>query len=141
MALIKEPESMNELVYFTRRVLKAGDKTGSAVAWASKQKCTKCGKALMGKPVEKGKVKIRANEYVCPSCNYTVEKEEYEDTLTASVNYTCPHCAFKNGIQVPFKRKKVQIFDEAEMKKKTAEVIRFQCEKCKQNIDITKKMK
>jgi predicted RNA-binding Zn-ribbon protein involved in translation (DUF1610 family) len=95
----------------------------------------------MGKPVVKGKVKIRATEYQCPECNYTVQKEEYEDTLSAEIMYDCPHCGFKGDIKIPFKRKKVQLFDEETQKKTAAEALRFPCEKCKQNIDITKKMK
>ena len=95
----------------------------------------------MGKPVEKGKVKIRAKEYTCKECNNTVPKEEYESTLTASVVYDCPHCGKHGDQQVPFKRKKMRLFDEQEQKKITAEVLRLQCHACKQNIDITKKMK
>lgn len=97
---------------------------------------------MMGKPKdEKGKVKIRAKEYVCPECNYTVEKDAYEKGLTANIKYTCPHCKFEGEAQVPFHRKKVQIFDEESQKKNLVEVLRFQCSKCGKNIDITKKMK
>lgn len=130
---------MDECVYFTRRVI---DK-GQAVAWVFREQCPKCKKSLMGKPKDPktGKAKTRADEYVCPSCSHSVEKEAYEDSLTANIQYTCPHCSFKGETQVPFKRRKVQVFDEEAMKKKTKDVIRFQCEKCKQNIDISKKMK
>lgn len=125
---LKEPESMNECCYFTNR--KLGEK-GKAIAWAFKQDCPKCGKAKMGKPVEKGKVKIRATEYVCPACNYTVEKTEYEETLTASVKYTCPECGKDGEIEAPFKRKNIQ----------GVKTLRVQCKDCGANIDITKKMK
>ena len=124
---LKQPESMDECVYFTRRTIGKGN----VMAWIFKEKCPKCGKAMMGKPVEKGKVKIRAKEYVCPACNYTVPKQEYEETLTVNVAYTCPHCSNKGETQTPFKRKTFE----------GAKAIVFQCEKCKQKIPITKKMK
>ncbi|MBD3303717.1 hypothetical protein GF343_01105, partial [Candidatus Woesearchaeota archaeon] len=83
--VLRLPDSMEECVYFTRRNI---DK-GKVVAWVFKEKCPKCGKALMGKPKDEktGKVKIRAKEYVCPECGYTAEKGEYEDTLTVNIQY------------------------------------------------------
>jgi len=135
---LREPQSMDECVYFTRREIGV---QGKVVAWVFRNQCPKCGKALMGKPVEKGKVKIRAKEYVCPACKYTVPDEEYEETLTASIQYTCPQCSFKGEIEIPYQRKKIQMLDEETGKKKAAEALRFQCGKCGKNIDITKKMK
>ncbi|RJQ16985.1 hypothetical protein C4573_02900 [Candidatus Woesearchaeota archaeon] len=126
-SMLKQPQSMEELVYFTQRTID----NGYAKVWVFKQKCPKCKKAIMGKPVEKGAVKIRAKEYVCPSCKYTVDKEEYEDTLTASVEYICPKCMVKGEMETPFKRKNVQ----------GVLTFRFACEKCKAMIDVTKKMK
>ncbi len=134
---MKEPQSTDECVYYTRRSL--GE--GSVVAWAYKQDCPKCGKAKMGKPVEKGKVKIRAKAYVCPACQYTVEKEEHEGQLTAEAVYTCPHCKKKGETAALFKRKKTKIFDEETGKKVTVELLRFTCTSCGGNIDVTKKMK
>ena len=135
---LRFPESMEECIYFTRR--QVGEK-GKVVAWVFREECPKCHKGMMGKPKEKGKVKIRATEYVCPECGYTVEKGEYEDTLTANIQYTCPHCGFEGETQIPFKRKKIQMFDEESGKKKAVDALRFQCEGCGKNIDITKKMK
>ncbi len=136
---IKEPASMDECLYFTNRLI--GEK-GKVKAWVYKQNCPKCQKALMGKPRDtKGKIKIRSAEYVCPSCNYTVEKEEYEDTLTFEAKYTCPYCNVDGEVQTPFRRKKVKIFDEEKQKQVAAESVRFQCSKCGKNIDVTKKMK
>lgn len=130
---------MDECVYFTRR--KLGEK-GTAVAWVFKEKCPKCKKALMGKPKDEktGKIKIRASEYVCSSCGYTMEKGAYEDTLTANIQYTCPYCGYSGEHQMSFKRKKVQMLDE-EGKKKSVDALKFQCAKCKKDILITKKMK
>ena len=123
----KEPESMNELVYYTLRDIG----TGNAICWVERQLCPKCKKALMGKPKVKGKVQTRAKEYVCPSCGYTQEKSEYESGLTAKIIYTCPNCGNKGKTKVPFKRKKI----------KGVETLRLFCEKCKEPIDITKKLK
>ncbi len=136
---LKQPTSMDECVYFTRRV--TGN--GKAKVWVFKEKCPKCNNGTMGKPKNSktGKPKIRAKEYVCTICNYTVDEKSYEDTLTASIEYTCPYCANEGEIQIPFKRKKVQIFNETVQKKKAADSLRFQCQKCSKNIDITKKMK
>ena len=128
--MIKEPESMENLIYMTRRKL---DEKGKAMAWVYKQKCTKCGKALMGKPKDEktGKAKIRAKEYVCPECNHTVEKKEYEETLTAEIKYTCPKCEKDQEIAIPYKRKKT----------KGVDALVFDCESCGEKILITKKMK
>lgn len=137
---LKFPESMEECIYFTRRKL---DEKGSAAAWVFREKCPKCKKSFMGKPRDEktGKVKIRAKEYVCPSCKYTMELGAYEDTLTANIQYTCPYCGFSGEHQMSFKRKKVQLFDEETQKKKSADALKFQCAKCKKDILITKKMK
>jgi predicted RNA-binding Zn-ribbon protein involved in translation (DUF1610 family) len=137
---IKEPASMDDCVYFTNRLL--GEK-GKVKAWVYRQNCPKCNKALMGKPRDSktGKIKIRAVEYVCPSCNYTVGKDEHEDTLTFEAKYTCPYCQFEGEVQTPFLRKKTKIFDEEKQKKVAVETVRFKCGKCAKDIDVTKKMK
>jgi predicted RNA-binding Zn-ribbon protein involved in translation (DUF1610 family) len=137
---LKFPKSMTECIYFTRR--KLGEK-GQAVAWVFKEKCPKCGKALMGKPKDEktGKTKIRAKEYVCPECKYTAEKGAYEDTLTANIQYTCPHCGNSSEHQMSFKRKKAQMFDEQKQKKVSVDALKFQCSKCGKDILVTKKMK
>ena len=59
------------------------------------------------------------------------EKREYEETLTAGVEYQCPECKHEGEKEVPFKRKKVEGVD----------TLRVECDKCKAKIDITKKMK
>ena len=124
---IRLPESMDEVIYFTNR--KIG--SGSAKAWAFRIKCPECGKGTMGKPVEKGKIKIRADHYVCPECGHKEEKREHEAKLTLSVIYTCPHCGREGEAETGYKRKtfegvQAQVFD---------------CEFCGQKIGITKKMK
>lgn len=136
---IKEPESMEELVYFTNRKIK----DGNAKAWVYKAMCPKCNKGLMGKPVDPKtkKPKIRAKEYVCPECNFTQEKEEYEDTLDCQIIYTCPECKHKGEAEVSFKRKRVMLFDVETQKKKAADAVIFNCDGCGEKIPITKKMK
>ncbi len=126
--MLKKPESMDECVYFTQRDIGRGE----ATVWAPRQDCPKCKKALMGKPRDsKGKVKTRANEYVCPKCSYKVGKQEYEDSLTAFAEYRCPDCNFEGEAQIQFKRKNIG----------GVPTLRFQCSKCRANIDITKKLK
>jgi len=136
---LRQPKSMDECIYFTNRLL---DK-GKIKAWVFREMCPKCGKGLMGKPRDEktGKPKIRATEYACPECKYSVEKGEYEDTLTINIEYTCPYCGNKDELQMSYQRKKVQRFNEEKGKKESVDAIRFQCSKCKENIDVTKKMK
>ncbi len=126
---LEEPTDMNELVYYTSRDL---DNGGEVFCWVKRGKCPACGNGFMGKPKDEktGKAKIRAKEYVCPECGHTVEKTEYEETLTAEAKYTCPECGKQGETTGPFKRKKV----------KGVDTLRLQCEHCGGNIDITKKM-
>ena len=121
------PESMDEVVYFTQRSIGKGE----ATVWVYKGKCPKCG-AIMGKPKDrKGKVLIRAKQYVCPKCGFSAEKVVYEESLTANCLYTCPACGAKGETTAQFKRKKIDGID----------TLRFKCLKCSASIDVTKKMK
>jgi transcription initiation factor IIE alpha subunit len=130
MVKLREANSMEECIYFTNRAI--GEQfTGNVRCWVFREKCPKCSKAFMGKPVVDGKIKIRATEYVCPSCNYAEEKQAYEEKLTANIDYTCPKCKFQGQLQTPFKRKRVL----------GVLTLRFECEKCKEVLDVTKKMK
>ncbi len=126
--MLKKPESMDECVYYTLRDIGKGE----ATVWVLKEMCPKCKKAQMGKPRDaKGKVKMRAKEYICPACKYAVDKQAYEDSLTAYAEYTCPSCKSEGEAQTPFKRKNIEGIP----------TLRFQCLKCRANIDITKKLK
>ncbi|MBI5390372.1 hypothetical protein HZB02_02700 [Candidatus Woesearchaeota archaeon] len=136
--MLNMPESVEECIYFTRRIVGKGN----IVAWVSKQDCPQCKKAKMGKPRDnKGKVKIRAKEYTCPTCKYTAEKEAYEETLTCDIMYTCPKCLKQGEQSVPFKRKKVKIFDSEEGTEKKVDAVAFACSSCKEKLYVTKKMK
>jgi len=126
---LRKPESMDDLVYYTRRAVGKGHVT----CWVFREECPECGKALMGKPrnPKTGDVKIRAKEFVCPECNHTVEKTAYEESLQANIEYTCPECEHSDEKQIPFKRKKVKGTDS----------LVFNCDACNAKILVTKKMK
>jgi len=127
--MVTEPKSMDELVYMTTRMFD----DALIRVWVYRQKCPKCKKSLMGKPLDDktGKIKVRSSEYVCPSCGYSAEKKAYEDTLEAEFKGTCPHCKKDIEGSVPFKRKSV----------KGVSTLRIKCPLCSGDIDITKKMK
>jgi len=125
--ILKQPESTEECIYFTRRTIG----TGQAMAWVFKKDCPECGKAKMGKPVEKGKVKIRAKEYVCPGCGHTEEKKEHEETLELCAVYTCPHCGKEGEGTTQYKRKTFEGVPSYVV----------ECEHCGDKIGISKKMK
>ncbi len=126
---LREPLSADECVYLTNRFL---DDDGSVMCWVFKKTCDKCGKAQMGKPKgPNGKVKIRAKQYVCPACNNATEKVAYEESLTANIRYICPKCVHPGELQIPFKRKKID----------GVPALAFACQKCKEKIYVTKKMK
>lgn len=74
---------------------------------------------------------MRARFYVCPECSHTINKQDYEETLTANIIYTCPHCKHNGDAQIPFKRKKFQGVNS----------LIFHCDKCNRRIAITKKLK
>lgn len=126
---LRFPDSMDECIYFTNR--RIGE--GKVIAWVFKEDCPKCKKAKMGKPKnpKTGKPKIRATEYICPACNHTIPKKEYEETLSVNIQYTCPECKHEGELTTPFKRKTY---------KGVSSVI-FECQSCNAKIPITKKMK
>jgi uncharacterized CHY-type Zn-finger protein len=126
---LREPENMDELVYFTRRTTA----DGKVRAWVFKEPCPKCKKGLMGKPIDPktGRFKIREKEYICQECKYTLPAQEYEDTLTTNIEYTCGGCKKSGQATAPFKRKSYM----------GVKAILFECEFCHKKIPITKKMK
>ena len=82
---IKEPGSMDELIYFTNRSV--GD--GNVMCWVYKGPCPQCGEGMMGKPKDEktGKPKIRAKEYVCPECGNYVSYEERNAIIESAEIY------------------------------------------------------
>lgn len=126
---VNEPESVENLVYFTNRTLEGGK--GKIKAWVYKKVCPKCGKAKMGKPVEDGHVKIRAKEYTCPSCGFTEEKTIHEESLNLEAKYTCPECKKDGESTVLYKRKSFMGVPSYVV----------ECQHCKAKIPVTKKLK
>jgi len=55
---LKQPESTEECVYFTRREVDSG----KVMCWVFKEKCPECKKELMGKPVDSGDRKEKTLE-------------------------------------------------------------------------------
>lgn len=125
----KEPNSMDECLYFTNR---DDEKVGRIMAWVFRVDCPKCKEAKMGKPIDSktGKPKIRAKEYVCPNCGFIEEKEEHEKRCTVMIDYehTCGH---KGKATTEYKRKTWQGVPSYV----------FVCEGCGEKVGITKKMK
>jgi len=126
---LREPESMNELIYLTRRVTD----DGKVRAWVFREKCPKCKKGFMGKPLDPktGKIQIRQKIYICPECKYELPSTEYEETLMMNAEYTCGDCKKTGQISVPFIRKTFM----------GVKAVVFDCEFCHKKIAVTKKMK
>lgn len=124
------PNAMGECIYFTRRVT---PEIGKIIAWVERQRCPKCEKGMMAKPLDekKGTFKTRAKEYVCGACGHSVEKAAYEATLTCSIIYTCPTCGHSGETQVPFRRRSWN----------GVKAIVYQCGKCDAKLGVTKKMR
>jgi transcription elongation factor Elf1 len=125
---LKVPSSMEECLYFTNRSL---EPKGSVLAWVYRKTCPKCKKAKMGKPVEKGKVKTRADEYVCPSCGYSEEKVVHEESLILDAKYSCPKCGKSGESSGAYKRKMFLGIPSYVV----------ECSNCGEKIPLTKKMK
>ncbi len=130
--MVNPPNSMNECIYFTNRTIGSG----KVMAWVYKKECPECKKSKMGKPVVKGKVKIRATEYVCPECGHKEEKKEHEESLTLEAVYTCPNCSKEGEGTTEYIRKS---FKASNGKSVKAYII--ECSSCNQKIPITKKLK
>ena len=125
---IKKPDSMTECLYFTNRTL--GE--GFATAWVYRPICESCKKGRMGKPLKKdGKPLKKAEFYECPECKAQVPNEEMESKLRVEIEYKCPHCGNESMTSTKHERKTFE----------GVKAFVFECEKCKKNIGITKKMK
>lgn len=133
MALI-EPTNVSDCLYFTNRTIG----TGKIKAWVFKGICSCNGKMVAVKPAS---ALAKPKEYVCESCGKKVSTKEYEEALPINVKYTCPKCGNLSELQVPYKRKKIKIFDEEDQKERTADAVQFECGKCKEKLNITKKLK
>ena len=130
--MVNPPKNMDECIYFSNRTV--GE--GKVMAWVYRKECPKCHKVTMGKPVVKGKVKIRALEYVCPECGYTEEKQEHEESLDLEAQYTCPHCKKEGEGTTKYKRASYKASNG-----KSVKAYILICENCSEKIPITKKLK
>lgn len=119
---MREPESMNECLYFSRREFAPG--RGKAMAWVLRKECPKCHKGLMGKP------KKTAQEYVCKACGYEEDKKTHEADAQLNIKYTCPFCNEDGETTMDYKRKTLY--------GKPAYV--FECSSCNEKLGLYKKM-
>ena len=125
---IKKPNSMEDCIYFTNRIMDSG----RATAWVFRKECPKCSKGFMGKPLNKGnKIDKKANYYVCYSCNYQESNEDVENNLTLNVEYKCPYCGNEGETTSEYKRKTFEGVPS----------YIFECKKCNKKIGLTKKLK
>jgi predicted RNA-binding Zn-ribbon protein involved in translation (DUF1610 family) len=119
---LKQPESVDECLYFTRRKF---DPKGHAMAWAFRKECPKCKKGLMKKP------KKTSPTYDCPACGYSEPKTEHEESATINIEYVCPSCGHAGETTTPYKRRTWQ----------GVKAFVFTCQACNEKIGLTKKMK
>lgn len=124
---LKIPNSIKECLYFTNRSFGKG----KVMAWVYRKICPQCTKMTMGKPIEKGKVKTRADYYQCPSCGHKEQKKEHEESLTLEALYTCPECGKEGESVGKYKRL---------MHKGILSYLVI-CQHCQAKIPITKKLK
>ena len=94
---MREPESVTECLYFSKREFAPGK--GKAMAWAFRKECPKCHKGLMKKP------KKTAPEYECPECGYGEPKKEHEESAELNIKFTCPFCDKEGEATTIYKRK------------------------------------
>ena len=134
--MVNPPNSMDECIYFSNRTIG----NGKVMSWVYRKECPECHKTTMGKPVVKGKVKIRATEYVCPECGFTEEKKEHEESLMLEATYTCPHCNKEGEGTTQYKRTPYP-YETAAGKRKRVPAYIIECQHCKGKIPITKKLK
>lgn len=127
---LKEPESAEEVFYFTNRDL---ENDGHAMAWVYRPDCPECGKGKMGKPVnpKTGRPIKKSEIYVCPECGHEENCEEYDETLFVEIKYKCPHCQKEGETTTEYKRKTY----------KGVPSYVFTCVDCGEKIGLTKKMK
>lgn len=125
---LKKPESVEECVYFTNRIIDSG----RAMAWVFRKECPKCRKGIMGKPKKKsGKLDKKADHYVCYSCGYQESNEQVENSLVINVEYKCQHCGNEGETTTEYKRKSFE----------GVQSYVFDCQKCHKKIGLTKKLK
>ena len=125
---LKKPDSMDECLYFTNRIM--GE--GYATAWVYRKMCPKCKKDRLGKPLKKnGKTDKKAPYYDCKKCGYQENNDEVEKNLDLEIEYKCQHCGNEGMTTSKYERKTFEGIPSYV----------FSCEKCNKTIGLTKKMK
>ena len=119
---LKQPESVDECLYFTRRALVP---KGTIMAWAFRKGCPQCHKGLMRKP------KKTSPTYDCPECGYSEPKAEHIKGIVLNVEYTCPSCGHSGEATTEYRRKTWQ----------GVKAYVFTCQQCGEKIGVTKKLK
>ena len=86
----------------------------------------------MGKPQKKGgKFDKKADHYVCYSCGYQESNGQVENSLMINIEYKCPHCGNEGETTTEYKRKTFEgVLSYV-----------FECQKCRNKIGLTKKLK
>ena len=72
-----------------------------------------------------------SEEYKCPSCGFTEEKQVHEESLALEAKYTCPSCGKEGESTAPYKRKSFM----------GVQAYVVECCNCNAKIPVTKKMK
>ena len=86
----------------------------------------------MGKPLKKnGKIDKKAENYVCYSCDYQENNEQFENSLIINIEYKCQHCGNEGETTSEYKRKNFEGVPSYV----------FECQKCRKKIGLTKKLK
>ena len=126
---LKQPQSMDELMYFSRRTVM----DGRVVAWVFKPQCPECGDDRLEKPTnpKTGKKKTRSSKFVCETCGYEEKKKKTEERATVNIHYICPHCEHEGDTTTKYDRRTY-------LGKKA---FVFKCDECWQEIPITKRVK
>lgn len=127
----KEPESMDDLLFHTIRTV---EEKGKIRAWVWRPMCPKCKKGKMGKPLnpKTGKVIKKSEDFECHNCHHIITQEQSEEIgLNLEIIYTCPFCGNSGETNAPYERKNWM----------GVKAFVFTCQKCKEKIGITKKMK
>ena len=124
---LKDPKSMEDCFYFTRRKLEKG----SIVAWVLKPIGPHGG--LLQRPLnpKSGKVMKKSEVYVERGTDYEVPCKEIDPTLKVQIRYECPECAKAGETTAPYVWKTY----------KGAKSIIFYCNDCEAKLGISKKLK
>jgi len=101
--MVKEPESMDDLLYFTRRKL---DNDGWVHAWVWRPKSPAGNPMGKEKDSKTGRPKVRSKMLVDPKTGYEISIDDVN--LQVEIKYKSPHDGSEGETTVPFKWKTYQ---------------------------------